>query len=104
MRITGVNISDDTKYNGLVGSLITTSEDGKVIANISGMSDDDRKEYLNTKYIGRIITVRYNELTTNKDDANRFSLFLPRIVELREDKFSADTYESIRDADFIVVA
>lgn len=104
MRITGVNLSDDTKYSGLVGSLITTSEDGKVIANISGMSDADRKEYLNQKYIGKIVTVRYNELTTNKDDPNRFSLFLPRIVELREDKTTADDYQTIKDADFVVVA
>jgi len=103
MRIIGYNLSDETKYSGLVGSLITTSEDGKVIANISGMSDSDRKEYLDKKYIGKIITVHYNEITTNKEDENRFSLFLPRIVELREDKTTADTYESIRDADFIVV-
>lgn len=103
MKIIGYNLSDDTKYSGLVGSLITESEDGKVIANISGMTDNDRKEFLDKKYIGKIVSVQYNELITNKEDDNRFSLFLPRIVEIREDKTKADTYESIRDADFIVV-
>lgn len=104
MKIVGYNLSEETKYSGMVGSLITESEDGKVIANISGMSDADRVEFLDKKYIGKIITVHYNEITTNKEDENRFSLFLPRIVEIREDKYVADTYESIRDADFVVIS
>ena len=45
---------------------------------------------------GRVITVKFNNLCppTNKDT---WSLFLPRFVELREDKFVADSLERIQE-------
>ena len=45
-------------------------------------------------YINKIITVKYNEKITKKD-SDEVSLFLPRFVEVRIDKDSADTLDRI---------
>lgn len=105
MRVVGLNISTETKYDGLVGSIECVSEDGLVTANISGMTDEERKTLLtDTTFIGSIITVRYNEVITNKKDPSKFSLFLPRMVERRFDKTKADTYTEIKESEFVVFA
>lgn len=102
LRIVGVNIAEDNKYHGLVGSLQCVTDDGLVYCNISGMDDDQRKEFLKPQYIGKIVTVLFNEMTTKKDDPTKFSLFLPRLVEVRYDKTKTDTYQEIKDAEYIV--
>ena len=104
LRIVGFNIANDNKYHGLIGSLECVSEDGIVSANISGLSDAERSDLLDDKVIGTIITVRYNEMLANKKDSNRFSLFLPRMIERRLDKTRADTYKEILNSEFIVFA
>lgn len=105
MRVVALNISTDTKYDGLVGSIECVSEDGLVTANISGMTDEERSSLLTEDgFIGSIITVRFNEIITNKKDSSKFSLFLPRMIERRFDKTKADTYHDIKEAEFVVFA
>jgi len=85
-----------TKYENMIGSLDCTSSDRKVLVNVSGMDDNFRKKDPN-EIIGKIIEVRFNELIKAKNK-DTYSLYLPRMVEnnVRDDKFEADDFETIR--------
>jgi ATP-dependent DNA ligase len=94
LRIVGIQPGTG-KYEGLVGALLCESEDGIIKVDVgSGLSDDDRKDFTNTSPIGKIATVLYNARIKNKQGEE--SLFLPRLVEIREDKNIADLSEKIR--------
>lgn len=103
LRVIGYNLSEDNKYDGLIGSLICASDDGKILVNISGLKDKERKQWLDNSLNGKILTVRFNEVIDNEDHPDKYSLFLPRIVETRFDKDTTDTLESALTAPFIVV-
>lgn len=82
------------KYKGLVGSLDCISADGNLKVSVgSGLTDELRAVDFK-EYIGKIITVKYNEKITKKD-SDEISLFLPRFVEVRVDKDTADTLDRI---------
>jgi len=77
------------KYEGLVGSLVCTTKDGNLKVNVgSGLSDEQRKKDPD-EYIGKIISVKYNEKIKDKN-SDYWSLFLPIFQELRLDKTVAD--------------
>ena len=79
------------KYEGMVGAYICESEDGVIKVDVgSGLSDEDRKNF---DVIGKILAVVYNARIKNKQGEQ--SLFLPRAVEIREDKIIADKSEKI---------
>ena len=80
------------KYEGMVGAYICESEDGIIKVDVgTGLSDDDRK---NMDVVGKIAAVIYNARIKNKQGEE--SLFLPRVVEVREDKNIADFAKNIR--------
>lgn len=80
------------KYEGLVGAYICESEDGVIKVDVgSGLTDDDRKNF---DVVGKIVVVVYNAKIKNKQGEE--SLFLPRVVEIREDKNIADFAKNIR--------
>ena len=82
------------KYKGLVGSLDCVSACGNLKVSVgSGLTDEMRGVDFK-EYIGKIITVKYNEKITKKD-SDEVSLFLPRFVEVRADKDSADNLDRI---------
>ena len=93
-----IGVEEGTNKNvGKLGALICTSADGKVKVNVgTGFSDSQRAEYWASKPIDKIVTVKYNELITSKD-SELHSLFLPRFVEIREDKNEADCFEKIKN-------
>jgi ATP-dependent DNA ligase len=77
------------KYEGLIGSLSCTTKDGSLKVNVgSGLSDEQRKMDP-AEYIGKIISVKYNEKIKDKN-SEHWSLFLPIFQELRLDKTVAD--------------
>ena len=79
------------KYEGMVGAYICESEDGVIKVDVgSGLSDEDRKNF---NVIGKILAVVYNARIKNKQGEE--SLFLPRAVEIREDKIIADNSKNI---------
>jgi hypothetical protein len=83
------------KYEGLVGALLCESEDGIIKVDVgSGLSDFDRKDFTINSPIGKIAAVVYNARIKNKQGEE--SLFLPRLVEIREDKNIADSAKKIR--------
>ena len=83
------------KYEGMVGALLCESEDGIIKVDVgSGLSDFDRKEFTTNSPIGKIAAVVYNARIKNKQGEE--SLFLPRLVEIREDKTVADSSRKIK--------
>ena len=73
-----------------VGNLILTTSDGLIECSCgSGMTDTDR-ERPGDWYIGKIITIIYNERIKSSGDKKE-SLFLPIFLEVREDKTIANS-------------
>ena len=91
LRITSIQPGTG-KYEGMVGAYICESEDGIIKVDVgSGLSDEDRKNF---DVVGKIAAVVYNARIKNKQGEE--SLFLPRLVEIREDKNIADSAKNIR--------
>lgn len=91
LRITAIQPGTG-KYEGMVGAYICESTDGVIKVDVgSGLSDEDRKNF---DVIGKIIAVVYNARIKNKQGEE--SLFLPRAVEIREDKTTADDSSKIK--------
>lgn len=85
------------KYEGMLGALVCQSSDGKVEVSIgSGFSDEQRQKFTREATIGRIVEILYNERITSRDRTDVDSLFLPRFVELREDKDIANSSAEIK--------
>jgi ATP-dependent DNA ligase len=85
------------KYEGMLGALVCQSSDGKIEVSIgSGFSDKQRKTYTEKNTVGRVVEILYNERITSRDRTETDSLFLPRFVELREDKDVANSSAEIK--------
>ncbi len=81
------------KFANTFGSVMMQTRDGLLRTDVSGISDDMRLHiHLNRdKLLGTIATVRGNDVTKSEPA----SLYLPRIVELREDKSVADSLQEV---------
>jgi len=86
------------KFVGMVGSLLCASSDGLVETNLSGFTDDVRKDItVRIKEImGTIVAVLYNERISDKSRPGVDSLFLPRYAEFRYDKSIANSSKEIK--------
>lgn len=83
------------KYENMIGSLICESADGDLTVNVgTGLTDKDRNIPF-ADYLGKIVTIKYNERIKAKD-SSKYSLFLPVFIEIREDKTEADRLEDIK--------
>lgn len=72
------------KYKGMLGALKIQSKDGEIVSDLgTGFDDNDRKT-IGREVIGKLVTVSYNEVITDKK-RNTKSLFLPVFIEIRED-------------------
>lgn len=95
-----VGIAEGTgKYEGQCGALICSSEDGLVNVSVgTGLNDNQRELYKpdnKEAIINKIITVKHNGIISNV--AGAYSLYLPRLVEVRVDKTEADTLQKIQN-------
>lgn len=82
------------KYKGKIGSLILQTSCGRIEVDCgSGLTDPDRNKRPD-EFIGKIIEIQYNKFIQSKKDKPA-SLYLPRFVEVREDKNTATSYEEI---------
>ena len=96
MKIVG--FQEHSKRSGQIGAIFVESEDGVVKCKVgSGLTDAQRKKFFLTQdeMIGKIVTVRGNDLVTNELKQDQYSIFLPRFIEVRDDKTVADTFEKI---------
>lgn len=83
---------------GHIGGFSLESEDRLLKVNCgSGFDDILMEEIIKNgpdSYIGKIVSVQYNVKIQDKD--NNYSLFLPRLVEIRNDKQVANTLKEIK--------
>lgn len=95
LRVVGYEVGTG-KYEGMLGALICESECGKLQVGVgTGFTDKERKEITKETVIGKIVTVGYNMLIDDKKRETK-SLFLPKFIEIREDKSVADKLEQIK--------
>lgn len=103
-----------SKYENCLGGLICVTSDSLLETRIGGgFSDDDRgflgwndfmetkviqnfEEWIEEKYLGKIITARFNEVIKAKT-SKKHALFSARFVEVRTDKNKADTLDYIQE-------
>jgi DNA ligase-1 len=92
-----IDVEEGTgKNKGRLGALVCESSDGVIRVNVgSGYSDEQRGDYTFSKVVGKIATVRYNARIKERSGETE-SLFLPRFIELREDKDIAESSKSIK--------
>ena len=91
LLITGV-IEGTGKYAGMVGAIQCESADGIIKVDVgSGFNDEGRKA---KNLVGKIAAIKYNARITNRQGGE--SLFLPILLEIREDKTVADTANNIK--------
>jgi len=85
------------KYEGFLGKLSCVSECGELEVNVgSGFSDHFRQTVKPEDIIGKIITVKFNEVIESEDKPGKYSLFLGRFIEIRDDKDIADDLATIQ--------
>lgn len=94
------------KHKGRLGAFGFESAEGIVEVSVGGgYSDKQREEmWLNRdSYLDTIATVRANDLIQNRGTLDKYSLFLPRFIEPRQDKTEADSFERVKQQrdDFI---
>lgn len=90
-------LEGEGKAKGMLGAISVRSSDGLLRCDVgTGMSDIQRKKYWQEGIVGKIVTVKANDIVKNRAN-NTLSLFLPVLVEVRYDKQSADSTESCRN-------
>lgn len=84
------------KYEGQLGAFVAETSDGLLRVNIgTGLTDTSRKEYFQQKYVGKIVTVKYNAIIS-KEGSDMKSLFLPVFVDIRFDKDCANSLKELK--------
>jgi hypothetical protein len=85
------------QFAGYLGKLPCVSECGQLEVNIGGgFSREFRLTTTPNDIIGKIITVKFNEVIDSRDKPGKYSLFLGRYIEVREDKDTADNLATIQ--------
>ena len=96
-KIIGAYEGDQNKkYAGMLGGIRVCSKDGLIVSDVgSGFTDEQRKLGVQSwlDRAGEIVTVKFNGITKPNEDGIR-SLDHPRLIEVRDDKEEADTYET----------
>lgn len=94
LKIVGVE-EGTGKYAGMLGAIICESADGVIKVRVgSGFTDDQRKDYWSQNLVDKVAAIKYNMRIKNK--AGEESLFLPIVLEIREDKTVADSSGDIK--------
>lgn len=85
------------KKPGWIGSFLVESSDGKIKFGVgSGLTDKLRQQPF-SEFDNKILTVKGNDIVSS-DSKNTWSVFLPRYVEIRNDKTKANTFEECMEA------
>ena len=96
LEIVGFTVGKN-KFAHLFGSLICNSACGLLVVNASGIPDDLRKHIHRNRaeFMNKIAAIRSNGIMYSTKAGKPHSLFLPRLVEVRDDKTVADTFAEI---------
>jgi DNA ligase-1 len=81
------------------GSIECESSDGLLTVNATGFTDEQRIDINNRReeILHSIVTVKSNMILKPKHMGSRWSMFLPNVVEFRQDKKVADSLEQIQE-------
>jgi len=82
------------KYEGMLGAIECESSDGIVKVSVGSGFNDEMRKLLGKEIVGKIAAVKYNERIKNKKGEE--SLFLPVLIEIRDDKDVADSSLDIK--------
>ena len=83
------------KYAGMLGAIQCESADGVIKVSVgSGFTDQQRKDLWSQNIVDKIAAIKYNMRIKNK--AGEESLFLPIVLEVRDDKETADASTEIK--------
>lgn len=93
LRIVGVE-QGTGKYAGMLGAIICESEDGVVKTRCGSGFNDEQRQTLGAEIIGKVVAIKYNMRSVDKQ--GKQSLFLPIVLEIREDKTTADASDAIK--------
>jgi ATP-dependent DNA ligase len=93
LRIVGIE-EGTGKYKGMLGAIICESEDGIVKTRCGSGFNDEQRKTLGQEIVGKIVAIKYNMRSVDKQ--GKQSLFLPIVLEIREDKTTADTSDTIK--------
>lgn len=96
LEIVGYN-KGTGKNKELFGSIIVKTSDGLLEVSIPGIKDEMRKHIHERadELIGTVLTAKFNSILPPTDNNTKYSLFLPRFVELRPDKLTADSLDRV---------
>ena len=103
LRVVGFNMgTKGTKNENVVSSLSCESSDGLVKTRPQGITEAKMVEITNnqSKWLGKIVQVKCNGLSNNS--SGEYSLMYPAFVELRDDKDTCDSLESIKQIENMV--
>lgn len=95
VRITGFQEgTPGTARAETFGAILFETDDGKIKGRTSGFSDEQLQDFNSRRaeMIGKIITVRCNDLTRGRANEH-YALSHPRFIEVRDDKNETDTLE-----------
>lgn len=84
------------KREGFIGGFYCEDSSGRIKVKVgAGFTDQDLKDLSDNPdlQIGKICAIQYNVVINNKDD--KWSLFLPRFIEIRNDKDQADNMSDL---------
>lgn len=87
------------KYEGMAGGIKARTSDGLLITDIgSGFKDKEREQFYKNKSLieGKIVTVKACDIVKS-DDNEHYALLHSRFVEVRNDKFEADSFERVKE-------
>ena len=86
------------QYEGMCGSIKCTSSDGILEVMVKPRTPKDALEVWDNQdfYRHKILSITFNEVITS-ETKDKPSLYLPRFVEIRDDKVEADTFEAIKE-------
>lgn len=99
LKITGYK-EGSGKHAGKLGAFEMESSDSLIkVSSGGGYSDSQRTEFWEKRdeMIGHIATVKSNDLIQNRNTLDKYSLFLPRFIEVRIDKEEADSFERVKE-------
>lgn len=82
------------KYVGKIGAIQCESEDGIIKVDVGSGFNDEQREINPEELFGKIVAIKYNARIKNRQGGE--SLFLPILLEIREDKTVADTEDKIK--------
>lgn len=87
-----------TRTEATFGSIKVQSLDGLLEADVAGFKRD-MEQYLHENrdsVLGKVLCVRANAIAHPSESNPKHSLFHPRFIELRDDKYEADTLEAVK--------